>query len=269
MSNLKKPLILITNDDGIRAPGIKALSNSLEPYFRVCVVAPETEQSGVGMSITYRKPVSYDIHPWSEGHEAYSVTGTPADCIRIALSVILKETPALIVSGINQGSNLGRTVLYSGTVAGVIEATLRGLPGIAFSCDSFTNPNYKAAVPYIPKIVTYALKHIPPKGTFFNVTFPDHVDIRGIRLARQGSGYWMEAPEKRLNPDGAPYYWMGGKWTDYLEHVESDVSYVKEGFISIAPIHVGEMTDHSFLVERRADFESFFSVPDEESARRV
>ena len=257
----KKPHLLIINDDGIHAPGIKSLWKSLVELYTVTIIAPAIEQSGVGLAITLRKPLHIEKVSWEKDTIAWKVTGTPADCVKMALSVILDSPPDLIVSGINRGDNSGRNVLYSGTVGGVIEGTLRNVPGVAFSCADFDNPQFHVAERYVPQIVKYLLEHPMPKGTFLNVNFPDHPDgIRGMKLARQGRGYWMENPDQRIHPEGRPYYWLGGKWGHQDENDESDVALLKKGFITAVPIHVEELTNHDLLNSRKAHFEDIIRL---------
>jgi 5'-nucleotidase len=251
--------ILITNDDGIYAPGLKHLWAMLVDYANVTIIAPETEQSGKGLSITLRHPLLAEPVQWDKETPAWKVNGTPADCVRLAHSVILKREPDLIVSGINRGANLGRNVLYSGTVGGVIEGALRNIPGIAFSCADFQSPDYKAAEQYILPIVEQIVMHPLPGGTFLNVNFPLTSPIKGVKLARQGMGYWIESIEERLHPEGHPYYWLGGKWVDAIEHGESDVFLLQQGYAAAAPIHVNEWTDHVFLKDNKERFNARFN----------
>jgi 5'-nucleotidase len=254
----KKPNILITNDDGIYAPGLKHLWAMIVDYAHVFIIAPETEQSGKGLSITLRQPLLSEPVAWEKDTPAWKVNGTPADCVRLAHSVLLKHKPDLIVSGINRGANLGRNILYSGTVGGVIEGALRNVPGIAFSCADFQNPDYKAAEHFILPIVEQIFAHPLPSGTFLNVNFPLTTPIRGVKLARQGKGYWIESIQERLHPEGHPYYWLGGKWVEEKEHEESDVSLLQQGFGAAVPIHVNEWTDHAFLNEHKERFDRLF-----------
>ncbi len=251
-----KKKILITNDDGIYAPGIRALWEALVDFADVAIVAPEREQSGVGLALTLRTPLHIDPISWDKNTPAWKVSGTPADCIRMATSV-LKHKPDLIVSGINKGSNAGRNVLYSGTIGGVIEGTLRNIPGIAFSCIDFDNPDFKAAQKYVIPLVSYLFKHPLPQGSCLNVNFPDTPEgIKGVKLARQGLGYWMEDPQERLHhPSGQSYYWHGGKWDHHEEDEESDVAVLAQGFAAVVPIQVSQLTDHGWLEKRKQGFD--------------
>jgi len=257
---MEKPFILITNDDGITAPGIKALWQALSSY-DVVVAAPIHEKSGSGLAITPTRPLQIREFPWKEETPAWSINGTPADCVKLALSVILNRSPDLIVSGINKGSNSGRSVLYSGTVGGVIEGAIRNIPGIAFSSESFDKPQYEAYEKYIPSIVDHFLTHPLPKGSIVNVTFPSNFEgeLQGFKMARQGKGFWTENPEKRFHPaEGHPYYWLGGKWMTFQEEEESDVALLKKGYITAVPLHVSELTDFNHLQNHKILFEDLF-----------
>lgn len=257
-----RPTILITNDDGIHAPGIRYLWNALSPIANVFVVAPATEQSATGLSITIRHPLRIEAVNWPgapEGH-IFSVSGTPTDCVKLALSVILPTLPNLIVSGINRGSNAGRNVFYSGTVAAVIEGIMRDVPGIAFSMADYYNPNYQKVECHIPSLVQYIIEHPLPSGTFLNVNFPQEngEEIKGIRFTRQGLEYWAENPEEREHPaEGSSYYWLGVKVMQFNEHEDSDIALLREGYATAVPIHVGNLTHHDTLDTHKDRFESF------------
>lgn len=249
-----RPFLLITNDDGIEAPGIRHLWEAARKIGDVAVVAPRGEKSGSGLSITWTKPLLIEEHPW-EDTPAWSVSGTPADCVKMALSMLLKRRPHLILSGVNRGSNSGKTILYSGTVGGVIEGALRGIPGVAFSYSDFTPPPAAAAIPHLTALIQYAVERPPLAGTLFNITLPAELKrgVKGIRFASQGRGYWTEAPERRLHPEGTPYYWLGGKWTAAEEEEDSDVALADQGYIAIVPIRIDNLTDRAALAERKAD----------------
>jgi 5'-nucleotidase len=251
----KKLHVLITNDDGIDAPGIKHLWAALVDHFEVSIVAPSAEKSGTGVGITVRDPLHIQEADWGSKTRAWKISGTPADCVRIAMSLLLDKRPDLIVSGINRGSNSGRNVLYSGTVGGAIEGAMRDIPSIAFSCEDYDNPDFPAAQKYVLPIVNYVIDHAMPLGTLLNVNFPTS-KIRGIRLATQGKGFWIENPERRLHPEGTPYCWLGGKWHHRDEEDHSDVALLKQGFIAAVPIHVHELTDHLALEAHRERFET-------------
>ncbi|MBI3508739.1 MAG: 5'/3'-nucleotidase SurE [Chlamydiia bacterium] len=260
MSKSKRPFILITNDDGIQAPGIRHLSQSIAPHADVAIVAPQSEKSGCGMSITWTRPLHISEFPWENETPAWSINGTPADCIKMALAVLLKKVPDCIVSGINRGSNAGRTVLYSGTVGGVIEGALKNIPGFAFSFADLIPPPLTSTEPYIWPIVKYFLENPLPSGTFLNINFPYNSkdQIKGFRLAKQGRGYMVESPDRRIHPEGAPYYWLGGKWVSNQEAPDSDVAGLEAGYVTGVPIHISELTDHEAFHKHKHSIEALF-----------
>jgi len=258
----RRPHILLTNDDGIHAPGIYNLWLGLKDYCDLTIVAPAEDQSGSGLSITTSKPLHIRQVPWEDTTtKAYKVNGTPTDCIKLALNVICETRPDMIASGINRGANSGRNILYSGTVAGVIEGTLRNVPGIAFSCDNFEKPNFARAQNHVYLFVKYLLEHPLPPGGFLNVTFPDHEGpVKGIRLAKQGRSYWVEKPQERQHPEGHNYYWLGGQRHHVEEHEESDVELIKNGYLAAVPIQIHELTDHAQFEGRKSAFEDWINA---------
>lgn len=258
----KRPYILLTNDDGVYAPGIKHLWKVLSQMADVVVVAPASEQSAVSLSITIRHPLKIEKldWPWDSKATVWSVNGTPADCVKLALNVILPDPPQLIVSGINRGNNAGRNILYSGTVAAVIEGVMHDIPGIAFSVADYFNPDYEKVEQYIPSIIKYSLEHRLPAGTFLNVNFPKHTEtgIKGIRFATQGKEYWSENPEQRKHPaEGSSYYWLGAKLAQFEEDNHCDVALLKEGYATAVPIRINDLTHHLLLNQQRENFEKF------------
>jgi 5'-nucleotidase len=263
-NQMNKPRILVTNDDGIHAPGIRHLWNALNQFADLTIVAPAVEQSAVGLSITLRNPLQISkIDNWMHGSSAWAVTGTPADCVKIALNVILENPPDLIVSGINRGSNAGRNVLYSGTVAAVIEGTLQGIPGIAFSSYDYMQTPYQKAEPYIPKIVEYILENPLPRGSFLNVNFPSlsvEREMMEVKLVRQGKEFWGENPEQRKHPvEGHCYYWLGCKLASFQEEEDSDIAFLRQGYVTAVPVQISELTDHEHIRTQKEHFENYFS----------
>ncbi len=258
---MSKPRILITNDDGIHAKGIWHLWHALKDKADISIVAPSSQKSGVGLGLTLHKPITINPVRWEGETPAWQVTGNPADCVRFGTRVVLDEKPDLVVSGINLGSNAGRNVLYSGTIGGVIEGAFRGIPGIAFSSTEFETPRFEQIEPYIYPIVEHVLEHPLSSGTILNVNFPTKFEqFKGVKLAKQGRGLWVEAPDRRVHPDGAPYFWHGGEWSHHDEHEESDVALLEEGYIAAVPIHVDELTDHGFFKQRKEHFDAFFDA---------
>ncbi len=255
-----RPLILITNDDGIHAPGIKHLYEALYEHADLAIVAPESERSGCGAGITWTKPLRIQPVAWENNTPAWCLNGTPADCVKMGMSILLQKKPDMIVSGINRGSNSGRTVLYSGTVGGVIEGALKGIPGIAFSFSDLETPPLSATKNYIFPLIKYLLENPLPSGTFLNVNFPYNCKegVKGLRFARQGKGFWIESPDRRLHPEGLPYYWLGGKWAHMEEEADSDVHYLNQGYITAVPLHIAHLTDHEALAKHKPLVEEIF-----------
>ncbi|MBX9743624.1 MAG: 5'/3'-nucleotidase SurE [Chlamydiales bacterium] len=257
----RRPFLLITNDDGIHASGIKHLWEAVHEFADVAIVAPLSEKSGSGLSITWTRPLLIQQVSWEKNTPAWSVNGTPADCVKMALSMLLEKTPDLIISGINRGSNAGRTVLYSGTIGGVIEGLLKGVPGIAFSFSDFDSPSLSSTKKYITALIQYVLKSPMPSGSFLNVNFPLNceAEIKGIKVSKQGRGYWCEAPEQRTHTEGTPYYWLGGKRRSFEEDPDSDVTHLEQGFIAAAPIHISDLTDHTVYTDHKKNIETLFT----------
>lgn len=259
-----RPKILITNDDGIHAPGIKVLWKALRTanFADLYLVAPSTERSGTGVSITWDRPILVQRVDGFEGDQAWAIDGSPADCVKMGERVVLKCKPDWIVSGINAGSNAGRNVLHSGTIGAVIEGALRGIPGIAFSCESIANPNYHVAEKYIAQITQYILAHPLPEGTILNVNFPQNIDdhVKGFRLTRQGKGRFAENPYLHIETAHGPSYWLGGKPDDLDEELDCDVHLLRQGYMTAVPLYVHELTDHPLLQQRRKEFETLFEI---------
>ncbi len=255
-----RPSILITNDDGIHATGLKHLWQSLCGHADLAIVAPESEKSGCGASITWTEPLRIQQVLWEMNTPAWCLNGTPADCVKMGVSVLLQKKPDMIVSGVNRGSNSGRTVFASGTVGGVIEGTLKGIPGIAFSYSDVEAPPLAATQKYFFPLIKYLLENPLPFGTFLNVNFPYNCKngVKGFRFARQGKGSWVESPDRRLHPEGLPYYWLGGKWSQMEEETDSDVHYLNQGYITGVPIHIAHLTDQAALTKHKAFEEKIF-----------
>ncbi len=251
-----KPKILLVNDDGIHAPGLRHLWEALKSHADLTIVAPASEMSGAGLSITMYNPLHVQEFDWGEETKAYSVSGTPADCVKLALSELLPEPPDYVFSGINKGTNHGRNVFYSGTVGGAIESTLRNIPSVALSCWSVRDPDYTAANRLIVPILRFLQEHPLPHGTLLNVNLPSVTPFKGLRLARQGSSYWKETPQRRQHPEGFDYYWLGGVHSDHEEHEESDVHLLQQGYATAVPLRVTELTCLGTLDTHRDHFNS-------------
>lgn len=257
----QKPYILISNDDGVHAPGIKSLWSSLKNFADLVVVAPSAEQSAVGLSTSIRNPLRLSKIDWGNEALVYSVSGTPSDCIKIALNAVVSKKPDLIVSGINRGANSGRNVLYSGTVGAAIEGILQKIPAIAFSCYDYHDPDYVSASQYVPTVVDYIKQHPLPSGTLLNINFPEkcYGSMKGIKMAAQGKEFWGENPDKRLHPsENEHYYWLGMQLKEELEEKDSEIHWLKQGYATAVPIHINDLTDYEHLAQKKNHFEEFF-----------
>lgn len=238
---MAKPLILVTNDDGITAPGLRALVNYMKELGDVVVVAPDSPQSGMGHAITldntlYSQKIQVDLDNGTI--EEYSCSGTPADCVKLALQELLERKPDICVSGINHGSNSSINVIYSGTMSAAIEAGIEGVPAIGFSlCDYSWEADFAPCGPYIQKIVRESLENGIPNGVVLNVNIPKTEDngINGIKVCRQARANWKEKFDKRTNPMGKDYYWLTGEF-ELLDHGEdTDEWALSQGYISLVP----------------------------------
>ncbi len=255
-----KPHLLITNDDGIKEPGIFHLAKTLLPYFKITVVAPKSQQSGKGVAITLHSPLKIEQYDFKlDGVIAYQINGTPADCIKMALSKICEQEPDAVISGINPGDNSGRNALYSGTVGATIEASMRGITGIAFSCIDFDEPPFEEFSLYIPQICDYFLKNRPPFGTIINVNCPSKSlgAIQGVKLATQGMSYWCDNIDQIRNSPMLDYdHFLGASWKEHPERLDSDVSLLKKGFIAAVPLNIAQLTDLTHFNQEMSKFES-------------
>lgn len=251
---MKKPLILVTNDDGITAPGLRMLISIMKKIGDVFVVAPDSPQSGMGHAITldstlYSKKMKIDQD--TEGVLEYSCSGTPADCVKLALQELLPRRPDICVSGINHGSNSSINVIYSGTMSAAIEAGIEGVPAIGFSlCDYNWDADFTPAEDHIKTIVTQALKNGIPKGTVLNVNIPrvEKNKLKGIKICRQARANWKEKFDKRTNPMGKDYYWLTGVFELLDKGEDTDEWALANGYISVVPTHF-DLTAHHVIQE--------------------
>ncbi len=256
---MTKPILLLTNDDGIYAEGLRHLYEAVKDIAEVYIVAPLKEQSSTSLSITSRSPLYFQQFPWDSKTTAWSVHGTPADAVKLALSALLPKTPDLILSGVNKGNNSGNNVLYSGTVAAVIEGILHGVPGLAFSTADYHSSDFTIGKQYIPAIVKYVWQHLPGDGTIYNVNFPSAaIPFKGFKMTAQGKEYWKENPELRQHPsEGFSYYWLGCRLAEFSEEADCDVSWLKQGYGTIVPLKIANLTNRENLERNRAEFENF------------
>lgn len=242
-----KPLILVTNDDGISAPGMRSLIQVMQEIGDVVVVAPDKPQSAMGHAITinntlYLNKISKDGDKITE----YSCSGTPVDCVKMAVNEVLKRKPDLCVSGINHGSNSSINVIYSGTMSAAVEAGIEGIAAIGFSlCDYDWNANFEAIQPLVKKITLQVLKNGLTAGTVLNVNFPKLQlnDIKGIKICRQAKAMWQEKFEKRTSPFGKEYYWLSGEFINQDNGEDTDEWALANGYVSVVPVQF-DLTAH-------------------------
>jgi 5'-nucleotidase len=240
--------ILVTNDDGVFAPGIFALQWALRqlPDARITVVAPMQNQSAMEHRKTLYEPLRIDPVQLSDGTPAFACTGSPADAIALSLMGFVKEPVDIVVSGVNQGANMGQDITYSGTVTAAMEAAIFGIPAVAISLDSHTEPDFDQAAAFAAKIVPCALANSLPELTLLNVNVPLN-PCGDVQLTRQGRRRYHDILVERVDPKGRPYYWIGGERpTGDADEIGTDIWAVANGCISVTPIRL-DMTDRSLL----------------------
>ncbi len=234
-----KPLILVTNDDGIDSRGIRFLVSIMKNFGEVVVVAPDSPQSGMGHAITVGDKLRLVKSDLFGSIASYKCSGTPADCVKIAKHHLLKTRKIdLITSGINHGSNSSISVLYSGTMSAAIEGAIENTASIGFSlCDFDPNASLSHSEPYINEIINNTLKNGLPEGVALNVNIPSKSDkkIKGIKICKQANAYWEEIFDKRLDPYGREYYWMVGNFVNHDKTIDNDELAITNNYVSIVP----------------------------------
>lgn len=245
-----RPLILLTNDDGIHAEGLRKLKTAAAKLGQVRIVAPENEQSAVGHSITLYDPIKAHEVTKDGKFYGYGIGGTPADSVKLAVYSLLHRPPDLVISGINNGSNLGINVLYSGTVSAATEAAILGFPAMAVSLAQKKNPPFEWALPHIERLGAWILKCGLPRGVALNVNVPalPPDQVRGFKLTRQGLSKFRESFEQREDPRGNRYYWLAGEATAAETDDGVDVTAVKAGYVAVTPLFY-DLTAHSYTEE--------------------
>ncbi|MGB6064917.1 MAG: 5'/3'-nucleotidase SurE [Desulfomonilaceae bacterium] len=245
-----RPLVLLTNDDGIHAEGLRKLKSAAAKLGRVRIVAPENEQSAVGHSITLYDPIKAHEVTKDGRFYGYGIGGTPADSVKLAVHSLLPRSPDLLISGINNGANLGINVLYSGTVSAATEAAILGVPAMAVSLAQRKDPPFDWALPHIERLGAWVLKCGLPRGVALNVNIPaiPPDQIRGFKLTRQGLSKFRESFEQREDPRGNRYYWLAGEATAAETDQGVDVTAVKDGYVSVTPLFY-DLTAHPYMEE--------------------
>ncbi|MCX6245383.1 MAG: 5'/3'-nucleotidase SurE [Bacteroidetes bacterium] len=238
-SDTVKPLIFITNDDGISAPGIRLLIDRMRKIGRVVVVAPDKPQSGTAHAITIHVPLRLRLLAEEPDYEEYSCNGTPADCVKLAFKVVLKGYPDLLVSGINHGSNSSVSIIYSGTMAAVFEGAMAGVPSIGFSYNNYSHDaDMQVCGDIVTDISSKVLKDGLTDGICLNVNIPDVLpgDLKGIRICRQAAGTWQEDFDERVDPIGRNYYWLKGVFVKTGNGDETDEWAMEHKYVAVVPV---------------------------------
>lgn len=250
-------LILITNDDGLYAAGLKTLTGVMKEFGKVVVISATESRSAMSQALTVKHPLRVKLLEETDDLRIYACSGTPTDGVKLAVNQLLERTPDLIVSGINHGSNASASVLYSGTMAAALEGCLYGITSAGFSLNSYSpNADFTVCEKYIREICKMVLSEPLPQGVCLNVNFPavKASEIKGIRVARQARGCWKEEFEKRKDPMGKTYYWLTGKFLNHEpESTDTDEWAMQNGYVSVVPVAT-DMTAYSFLSELKTKF---------------
>ncbi|MGB3587265.1 MAG: 5'/3'-nucleotidase SurE [Tunicatimonas sp.] len=245
-----KPLILVSNDDGISSRGIHFLIDIMKDLGEVIVVAPDSPQSGMGHAITIGEPLRLTETDLFEEVRAYKCSGTPADCVKLGKHFVLKDQPPdLVVSGVNHGSNTSISVLYSGTMSAAVEGAIEGFPSIGFSlCDFDADADFSHTAEYVRRIAKSALENEFPKGIALNVNFPhkQQEPIQGIRICRQADAKWQEEFNQRHDPYGRRYFWMAGNFVNFDTGEDNDEWAIANNYVSVVPCQY-DMTAHQAI----------------------
>ncbi len=255
---MSRPLILVSNDDGITAKGIRVLVSVMKKLGDVVVVAPDSPQSGMGHAITIGETLRLYEEEIFEDVLAYKSSGTPADCVKLAKHYVLKDrTPELVVSGINHGSNTSISVLYSGTMSAAIEGALEGLPSIGFSlCDFSSKADFSHVEEWVEKIAIQVLEKGIAKGVALNVNFPPkrNEPIKGIKICRQADAKWQEEFAERYDPTGRKYFWMAGNFVNFDKGEDNDEWAIANNYVSIVPCQY-DLTAHHAITQINKDWD--------------
>ena len=243
---MNKPLILVTNDDGITAPGIRSLVEVAKKFGEVVVVAPDSPQSGMGHAVTLTKPLRLHKTDIFEGVDSYECSGTPVDCVKIAVDKVLHRKPDMCLSGVNHGSNSSINIIYSGTMSAAVEAALEGIPSIGFSlCDFSYEADFSAAQYAAEQIVKQVLHYGLANNTLLNVNVPkvSKEELKGIRICRQAMAKWEEEFDERQDPHGRHYFWLTGKFVNNDKGEDTDEWALANNFVSVVPVQY-DLTAH-------------------------
>ncbi len=246
---MNKPLILITNDDGVTAPGIRHLIKLMRSIGDVVVVAPDKPQSAMSHAVTISSPLRVTSLKDELSYKEFSCTGTPVDCVKLGQKVVMSRNPDLIVSGVNHGSNASVNVLYSGTMAAVLEGAMENIPSIGFSLDDYSiAADFSHIDTYVLSICNNVLKLGLPPYTCLNVNFPaaQIEPIKGVKVVRQAKAFWDEDFEERMDPRHRKYYWLTGKFVNIDKEDNNDECAIANNYVSVVPIQF-DLTDYNAI----------------------
>ncbi|MFV0555242.1 MAG: 5'/3'-nucleotidase SurE [Mangrovibacterium sp.] len=249
---MKRPLILISNDDGIHAKGINVLAQAVRKFGDIVVVAPDSAMSGMSSALTSHAPLRAVLVSEEEGYKSYACSGTPADCVKLALNQLLDRNPDYVLSGINHGANTSVSVIYSGTVGAALEGCVHGIPSIAFSlCDHEEEADFSQSLLWVERIFAQVMQNNLPKYTCLNVNFPKG-NIQGLEVCQQAVGKWENEMERRIDPHGGDYYWLTGEFKDLDPGSKgSDLYAIGRQYASVVPVKI-DMTDYDFYNKLRS-----------------
>lgn len=251
-----KPTILVVNDDGITAPGIKTLIEVMQELGDVTVVAPDGPQSGMGHAITIGRPLRLDKVDLYEGVEMYKCSGTPVDCVKLAVNKIFKgKKPDICVSGINHGLNNSINVIYSGTMSAAVEGAIENIPSVGFSLDDYTwDADFEHCRKFIKQICLQVLKNGLQAGVLLNVNFPAGPNLKGIKICRQANAKWKEEFDERQDPHKRNYYWLTGVFQSHDKGEDSDVWALENNYVSVVPVQFDLTAHHAISTLNSWDF---------------
>lgn len=253
-----RPVILVTNDDGITAPGLHALVEAVQDLGEIVVVAPDSPQSGMGHAITINHPLRLDKVDVHGDHKWYQSSGTPVDCVKLAIDKILHRKPDLCVSGINHGSNSSINVIYSGTMSAAMEGAIEGIPSIGFSLLNYSlEADFTAAKQVARTIALNTLKSGLPSGSLLNVNIPNLGldEIKGIKVCRQAMAKWREEFDERLDPNKRKYYWLTGRFVNQDKGEDTDEWALSNGYVSLVPVQYDFTAHHAIPFLNAVNYE--------------
>lgn len=247
----KRPLILVTNDDGISSKGIKSLYEAVKEFGDVVIIAPDSAQSGMGHAITINEPLRLDPCHLFDNVPAYSCSGTPVDCVKLGVYEVLHKKPDLVVSGVNHGANTSSNVLYSGTMSAAVEAAMEGIPSVGFSlCNFDSDADFTAAMSVVKNVVEQVLANGMMERTCLNVNIPDVTigELKDIKICRQAHAFWEDRFDKRKDQFGKPYYWLTGEFLEQDKTEDTDLYWIEKGHPTIVPTQF-DMTAYKAIKE--------------------